>query len=203
MLDNITTEKIKISNTGEGMNKAIELTERVAMLIELDKKKKFHARLLAEEMLSMVRAISEDFSAEYWLEAENKICKYYLEAKSNLNYSKRKELISVATNQKNSAKFGIMEKIRNLIETGFNELAEGIAANEQYGNAIMTYGMLQMDGMVLWSMDKYKSDVEHSNQNSDEWDELEKSIIANIADDVRVAIKKDKIELTIIKDFNK
>ena len=35
----------------------------------------------------------------------------------------------------------------------------------------------------------------------DEWDELEKSIIANIADDVSVGINKDMVEMIITKRF--
>ncbi len=35
------------------------------------------------------------------------------------------------------------------------------------------------------------------------WDELEKSIVANIADEVQVGVQKDSVELVIIKQFAK
>ena len=56
------TEKIKISNDGSGMNEVLELTERTADVMKLEQKNKFRLRLLAEEMLSMVRAITGNFS---------------------------------------------------------------------------------------------------------------------------------------------
>ncbi len=51
-------------------------------------------------------------------------------------------------------------------------------------------------------MQKYKNDVEaEKNDDPEAWDELEKSIIANLADDVKVGVLKDKIELVVIKKF--
>ena len=38
-------------------------------------------------------------------------------------------------------------------------------------------------------------------ENKEAWDELEKSIIANLADDVLVGVRKDKVEILIIKKF--
>ena len=35
------------------------------------------------------------------------------------------------------------------------------------------------------------------------WDELEKSIIANLADDVIVSVKGNRVEIEIKKNFNK
>ena len=44
--------------------------------------------------------------------------------------------------------------------------------------------------------------VEEKNPNSAEWDELEKSIVANIADDIKIAIAGNKVEMTAYKKFN-
>ncbi|MBQ9595250.1 MAG: hypothetical protein IJR35_05255, partial [Synergistaceae bacterium] len=70
-MQKITADKIRISNTGSGMNDALNLTEHIADVMALNKRNRFHARLLAEELFSMVRAITGEFSAEYWLEADN------------------------------------------------------------------------------------------------------------------------------------
>ena len=51
-------------------------------------------------------------------------------------------------------------------------------------------------------MQKYKNDVANVREdNPDDWDELEKSIIANIADDVEVGVKRDGVELAVHKNF--
>ena len=201
-MQKISSEKIKISNNGSGMEEALNITEELARYMGLNQRQKFHARLLAEEMLSMIRAITGTFEAEYWLEAEEKSCKYHLEAKSDLDYGKRQELLSVSTKGENIAQRGMMEKIREIVEAGMYQMQESLAVQSEYGLPVMNYGSLYMDGLYVWSLQKYKNDVESSlSENSEEWDELEKSIIANIADEVQVGVRKDGVELIIQKKF--
>ena len=51
-----------------------------------------------------------------------------------------------------------------------------------------------------WTLNRYKDSVRDSEES---WDELEKSIIANLADDVAVSVKGNKVEILITKNFNK
>ncbi len=51
-----------------------------------------------------------------------------------------------------------------------------------------------------WSMEKYKSELKKKN-DEDSWDELEKSIVANIADDVSVNIVGSDVEIIVTKAF--
>ena len=54
----MAANKIKISNTGENMNAALDLTEKTAKSMGLSSRDTLRLRLLAEEMMSMVRAIT-------------------------------------------------------------------------------------------------------------------------------------------------
>ena len=200
------TERIKITNSGSGMNEALSLTESAAG--NLSDKDKLRLRLLAEEMLSMVRAITGECSADFWLEIEGTACTLNLEAKSELDYSKRKELLSVSTSGKNTEHLGMMEKIRSIVEAGLYGLEEGFKIQAEYGTGMFVYGSLGMpddglaDAMYEWSMRKYKDEIEaNREEEQDSYDELEKSIIANIADDVQVGIKKDSVKLVVVKKF--
>ena len=190
------------------MEKALSLTESVAEKMGLGKRDSFHLRLLGEEMFSMVRSITGDFSADFWLEHEKSTCKLNLEAKSDLDYSKRKELLSVSTKGENIAHLGIMEKIRNIIEAGLYDLQESFELQNEYGVGAFNYGPAGLldngmsEAIFSWSMQKYKSEIEAvKNENSDAWDELEKSIIANIADDVQVGVSKNGVLLIAVKTF--
>ena len=49
-----------------------------------------------------------------------------------------------------------------------------------------------------WSLNSYK---EQASGQSEEWDELEKSIIANLADDVIVGVTGKKVEIVVVKNF--
>ena len=209
MIQKITTERINIEKSGSGMPEALTMTEKTVSLMQLSSKDVLKARLLAEEMFSMVRSIAGEFSAEFWIEQEeDRTCTLHLEAKSELDYGKRQELISVSTSGRNSARLGIMDKIRGMFEAGLYGIEESFKLQAEYGTGMFSYGALGVpdDGMsealYSWSMQKYKEDVEAGKDTDpDSWDELEKSIIANIADDVQVGTKKDKIELVVIKKF--
>ena len=204
-MQKITTEKVKITNSGSGMSEALNITERAAGLLNLSNKDALRARLLAEETLSMVRSVTGTFSADFWIEIEDRTFNIRLMAKSELDYPKRRELLSVSTTGKNTAHLGIMEKIRGIIEAGICGLEEGFMLQAKYGTGMFPYGAID-DGMsealYLWSMQKYRADVEaKGDDEADSVDELEKSIIANIADDVQVGIREDSLELTVVKKF--
>ena len=105
-----------------------------------------------------------------------------------------------------------MERIRNIIQAGLYNFQEGFNIQAEYGTGMFTYGAIGItdsgmsDAIYSWSMQKYKSDIRDDNDSesdsdSEAWDELEKSIIANIADEVQVEINRDSIKLTIYKNF--
>ena len=51
---------------------------------------------------------------------------------------------------------------------------------------------------------KYKNQVKDNKNNlalEEAWDELEKSIIANIADDIQVGVNANQVEIVVIKEF--
>ena len=51
-----------------------------------------------------------------------------------------------------------------------------------------------------WSMEKYKAEVKKQ-KDEESWDELEKSIVANIADEVSVRIIGANVEIIVTKAF--
>ena len=59
--------------------------------------------------------------------------------------------------------------------------------------------------MVTWSMKRFKSTVagekETNAEAREEWDELEKSIIANLSDEVSISLRGSEVEMTVYKDF--
>ncbi|MBQ9419717.1 MAG: hypothetical protein IJU31_04990 [Synergistaceae bacterium] len=203
------TEHIKISSDGTGMDEALNLTDSVAETLGLAKKESFRLRLLAEELLGMVRAVAGNIDADFWIREDNRKCALHVASeKVSLNYAARSELLSVSTKGKNTAGLGIMEKIRNIIEAGLYSLEEGLNIQNEYGSGVFLYGSVGVldvgleQAVYAWSMQKYKSDVESVRaENPDEWDELEKSIIANIADDVSVGVRKGNFEIIVSKQF--
>ncbi len=207
----MTTEQVYVKNDGEGLDKALILAENFAKTVELSTRNSIHLRLLTEEVLGMVHAITGEFKAVFWLEGDAKECKILLKADTLMDSTKRKELISASSSGKNEAAKGIMGKIRELVEVGMENFDEMGQLQMQYGVNPMAYGNMGLDNeamsqaMLTWSLKQYRESL--SEESSEEyyeeaWDELEKSVVANLADDVRVGIRNDKLNLTVIKKFS-
>ena len=61
-----------------------------------------------------------------------------------------------------------------------------------------------MYNSYIWSMEDYKDQLrqyaeQNQNEAKDAWDELEKSVVAHVADDVKVFIRGRTVEMTIVK----
>ena len=194
------TKTIIVSNTGDGMNEALDLTEEFSRSLGLDTKKSSRMRLLTEETLSMVRAITGDFRASFLLEENDGTGILHLKAKSELDYTKRQEFLSVSTRGKNIASTGIMEKLRGMIEAciySFGDVADYTGMMTYGGIGPADIGMSQ--AMYSWSMQKYRNEINATkDENPEAWDELEKSIIANIADDVKVGVTREGVILEVM-----
>jgi hypothetical protein len=63
-----------------------------------------------------------------------------------------------------------------------------------------TGGVDSADYNYYWSLEQYKQEVEKEKQ-TDAWDELEKSVIASVADDVIVGVKGKKADIIVVKKF--
>ncbi len=208
------TDRIKVASDGSGREQALLEAEKFAQYVGLDHKKGLQIRLLTEETLGMVAAIAEDFDAEFWLEnTPAGGCRIHLIAKTEMNYGKKKELVAVSTSGRNEAAKGFMGKIRELIEDiiyAEEEEMEGLAATGADPAMFASMGMCDTDAMVtdsmiyLWSLERYRASIDEQQEASPDvqeaWDELEKSIVASIADNVLVSVSGETVELLIEKD---
>ena len=63
-----------------------------------------------------------------------------------------------------------------------------------------------MYGNYEWSMEDYREQLrQYREQNAEgsqeAWDELEKSVVSRVADDVKVSIMGRTVEMTIVKEM--
>ena len=192
----------KIDNGIKDLEAILQESENVANYIGLNQNQTLQLRLLCEELDGMLPRIIGDFNGDFWIEFENGICKINVSIElRDFTTQKKKELISVATNKKNAAEKGLISKICSAIEDFF--LNEG--NYEPYDMAAGCYYLptehcIGADYYHLWGLQQYKNTITPE-ENKEEWDELEKSIIASIADDVIVGVKGKKATIVIIKKF--
>ena len=88
--------------------------EKYADYQGLDRKAKMHIRILAEEILGMVEAIAGIFNAYYWIEDDNEGYHLHLEAKVEMNTTKKDALIDASTSKQNNSARGVMGKLRDV-----------------------------------------------------------------------------------------
>ena len=136
------------------------------------------------------------------MEFEDGVCKIHVSiALSDLTLEKKQDLINIAKNKKNAASVGVVGKIRASIENFFldEDVADAFAMSA--GMSHMSTGCYEgLYCSYYWSLDQYRTTIK-SEEKVDDWDELEKSVIASVADDVIVGVKGNKADIIIVKKF--
>ena len=188
----------KIEKGTRALEAILEESERVAEYNGFSHKQSLQLRLLCEEIDGMLPNIIDDFKGELWIDFEDGLCKVNVSIHiPEFNTEKKEELIGIAKNKKNAAAVGIVGKIRNAVENLFLNEATMDSFALSYGT--LGYGE-GVDYSYLWRLEEYRNSVKKEKQ-AESWDELEKSVIASVADDVIVGIKGRCAEIVIIKKF--
>ena len=199
------TNRMIVDGTEEKIDAALSEAERFAEYQGLDDKAARRIRLLAEEMMGMVRGITGDFTAYFWVEGTKEKCSLRLRAKTKLDLNKREELIKSSTSKKNSAYKGLGGKIRELFEI----MGESYNDVVKYDPSVGMYSA-PSEGMVFisqggsdWSLSRYRqilSDQKEEDESlNKEWDALERSVLAKLADEVKVGIKDGTVDVVVEK----
>lgn len=205
------TDKITIDNSGIGMKEALAEAERFTTYLEADKKDALRIRLLTEEALGMVRGVVGELQGCIWMEADGKKdCRIHIETVGRLDREKKKELIAVSFDGKNESDKGFMRKLLALAQHEGQEEAE--APEDPSMERFRTLGLSNPDaGMsdAAWLLSVFRKNVkkqsvsvEKTAAENSPLEELEKSIVASIADDVKVYARKDGAEIVIEKKLS-
>ena len=192
----------KIEKGTKDLDAILKESEKVAEYNGLTHKQALQLRLLCEEIDGMLPYIIDDFEGKLWIDFEDGICKVNVSIQiPEFNTDKKEELIGIAKNKKNAAAVGIVGKIRDAIENFFLDET----AMEAWTLSAESYGLATgysevADYSYLWRLEEYRSYVKKE-KKEEEWDELEKSVIASVADDITVGVKGKSAEIVIIKKF--
>ncbi len=189
---------IAVSSKGRGLDDALALADRTAKQLGLSQRDALRMRLLVEEMMSMVRSIVGQLEGKFWIETEDRAYRLYLQMASLLDTEQRKQLLSASTSGKNEAHRGIMGKIRAFFEP------MPIEDTPAYLAGTIVRGKASDD--LTWSLDAYRERLlkrkDASDEARQEWDELEKSVVSHITDNVTVSIHNYDVELMIYKKLD-
>lgn len=194
---------IHVTNGGEGSKTALSQAELVAAYKGLSRKDTLHLRLLTEEMLGMMQALTGEQEGDFWIEDEDDSCNLHLRVKAAMNTEMRENLLKASTSGENAAVRGVMGKIRDIFER-LIEPVEGGLPDEYKGGITYTgadLGNVSTAAAGVWSFKRYKDSVKEGNAPQEQWDELEKSVVAKLADEVKIGIADKTVEMIIYKKF--
>ena len=195
------TDVIVVSSRGDRMESALSQADKVAAYKGMTGRNVLHLRLLAEEMLGMMRSITGKTEGKFWIEDDEQgTYTLHLLVETRLTSIKREQLLSAATSGKNESARGFMGRLRDFFERSTDEDIAPYTA--------MMPGMMEHNTASTldweWTMTRYQEELAPYVEKKDEralqaWDELEKSVVSHVADDVKVAIRSGTVEMIILK----
>ena len=195
------TDVITVSAKGGRMEKALEQVDKVIAYKELTGKKALHLRLLAEEMMGLMRSVTGEPEGSFWIEEEDGEYTLHLCVRTFMDPEKKQKLLSVSSTGKNESARGIMGRLREFFDFGAE--ADGAYAGPMFLPDVYEHSSSPMLDWE-WSMTRYEGSLYTRVQQGDAaakeaWDELEKSVVKHVADDVKVFIRSGNVELVILK----
>ena len=202
------SETVRINNK-ENMDAALVAADDFIKRLTLEKKQALRLRLIVEETLGMLGAMVGTYNAKFYLEGDEKECSLFVQATTDMDLDKKKELLSISSSGKNASIKGFMSKIGDMIENGFLHLDGSSSLQTAYGGSMLGYGYADpgtmnaisgMDAELIWTLEAYRQHLP-KHEGEEETEELEKSIVANLASNIIVGVKKDNVTLRIIKSF--
>ena len=196
------TDKISVSSHGARMGAALEQADKVAAYKGLSMKDALHLRLLTEEMMGLMRSITGEREGIFWIEDEDGEYRLHLQVRTLLNSEEREQLLAVSSTGKNESAKGLMGRIRDFFDWGSDEDLATYTSPLLLPDAFEYTSSPSLDWE--WSMARYENalstQIEQGDQNVREaWDELEKSVVSHVADEVKVSIRSGTVEMIIYK----
>lgn len=187
---------IKISSGSNNISDILAEVQASAFYTGLAGKNALRLRLLAEELIGMLKGLSGNFTGEFWVEQAglNYQLITHISVRESMSNESKRSFIDVSSTKTNAAAKGIMGKIRDVVENMMYPESTAYRIKNIEHN-------LDADLMLSdnWSLSQYKDSCRAS---AEPWDEIEKSIVANLADDVSVSVKGHFVKIVISKNFS-
>lgn len=196
------TDVIVVSSKGLRMNTALAEVEKVAAYKGLSARDALHLRLLTEEMMGMMRSITGENEGRFWIEDRDGVYELHLKVETRMNSGKREQLLSASTSGKNESARGLMGRLRDFFDRSADEDVSAFCSPTLLTGVQEYAASSSLDWE--WSMIRYEQALTDGVEREDDaareaWDELEKSVVAHVADDIRVSIRGAAVEMTIEK----
>ena len=173
----------------DGIEKILSAAERTGEFNELSAQDTMKLRLLTEELLGLTVRLFDKLKYKFFIEKEGRLFTLYLSVDAQVEHYQRTKLLSLSSDNENIAEKGILNKISMIFENIFNCATNNVpfasTSMPIYGNE----GANQ-----YFSLTNYRNQIPEKEREA-EWDGLEKSIIAQMTDDVKIGVRNENVEV--------
>jgi hypothetical protein len=190
--------KSDIYTQKQGIEQILSETKRLGEFCNLPPVASDKLRLLAEEMLSLTVRLFDNLEYEFFVENEGCRFTLNLSAKTLVSPQQKEKLLSLTRNGENEATKGIFGKISTIFEnllTGSAEYTPVVRA--YYPDIPHLYGM---DMSAYFSLSAFQGERPYK-PDDEQWDGLEKSIIATLAKEMVIGVRNNKVEMIAVIEF--
>ena len=198
------TEGCKLKGKGNEFSLVEKIAEKTAVYNDLGKKQGLQLRLLSEELVGMLPELLNRYSGEFWIENEGNNFEIHATVTSAVyNSEERSKVMSISSSGKNVATVGFMGKVRGIVDAMLLSMAETDPVSMASVVDTCYVDSIGETMFSTWSLERYRMELQQTEETErkEDWDELEKSIVANLADDVIVGINRREVDIVIKKKF--
>jgi hypothetical protein len=185
--------------TGEqGIEHILSETKKFGEFCKLPPVASDKLRLLAEEMLSLTVRLFKNLKYEFYVEREKMLFTLNLSVETLVSPGQKEKLLSLSSSGKNDATKGIFGKISTIFEnllTGSDEYTQVVRV--YYPDIPHLYGM---DMTAYFSLSAFQDERPYK-PDDEQWDGLEKSIIATLAKEMVIGVRNKKVEMIAVIEF--
>ena len=182
-------KKFSIKCTGSNVEEAMA---QIGELNDLSVKQKNCLTLLTEELFSMMSNVLDNKEATFAIAKENNSWTLTMTINTLVTPMAKQEYLSLASDGKNLAHKGLKGMLNAFLDLLAGGDAGAVVPNAMIGDTV--------DYVQMWQMSQFLEQLSEAEKNK-AWDGLEKSIIANFADDVFVGVTDNKVKIVVTKTF--
>ena len=132
-------------------------------------------------MLSLIRSVTGEVNASFWIETEGKTFNLHLSARTVLDKEERAQLLASTTSGKNEAAKSFLGQLRDAFE-------RAMAADVDHSDNLPDDLLDDLSNHVIECTDP-------------EWDQYEQSTLRRLANTIMIGIRGNKVEMTVVTNL--